>query len=566
MSTRRKLQQATEAMRANRGPEAVAILEELLGRVPDHLQARWLLLQCLARGGDEAELQRQLQLLLQHAATNLEAINQVAAFLRRAARPLDPALKAYERYLESKPEAATAVFNYAWYLGKNGQFEAAIATYGQALELGIGAPAEVHLNIANILMDHLGKPELAREHLLQALDLEPDYFGAHYNLGNLAEQLGDREEATRRFERCLEIDPASEAALARLAEVHRFQNRHDPLLARLESAARTSRDSDLHFALGRAYERLAEFDLAWRHFAQGNGLDRAIFPPYQRAEAEARFRRIQSACSREWLAAKSASESASESGLDWGSSQRPVFICGMFRTGSTLLEQILAAHPAFTAGGELEFFPRLVARELPGFPDGLDRIHLQQMAGWRQAHAELCEKLGAAGRRLTDKRPDNFLYIGLIKAVLPAAKFIVTERDWRDVAASIFGTRLGPSQNYATDLEDTAHYIELQRVLVDHWASLLGDDLLRVRYEDLVTRPRDAVAGLLQRLGEVWDERCLAFESQGGAVRTASAWQVREPLHTRSIGRWRNYRQPFQVAFGVAFGDVFGDAPGPDVQ
>lgn len=542
MSSRRKLQQATEAMRTNRDPEAVVILSELLERVPDHQQARWLLLQCLARAGDEPGLSRQLELLLQHTATNLKGINQVAAFLQQTARPLDPAIKAYERYLESKPDAAAAVFNYAWYLGKNGQFEAAITAYRQALELDIDAPEEVHLNIANILMDHLGKPLLAREHLQQALGLEPYYFGAHYNLGNLAEQLGDREESARCFENCLEIDPASAAALARLAEVHHFEGRHDPLLARLEAAAETSRDSDLHFALGRAYEHLAEFELAWRHFAQGNALDQAVLPPYQRAETETWFRRIEDICSHDWLAAKSVAESEC--------ARRPVFICGMFRTGSTLLEQILAAHPAFFAGGELEFFPRLVARELPGFPDGLDRLDAGQTAGWRQAHAEWCEKLGAADGRLTDKRPDNFLYIGLIKAVLPSAKFIVTERDWRDVAASIFGTRLGPRQNYATRLDDIAHYIALQRALIDHWESLLGDDLLRLRYEDLVNRPRDTVASLLQNLGEEWDERCLAFESRGGAVRTASAWQVREPLHARSIGRWKNYYQQFEDAFG----------------
>jgi hypothetical protein len=158
--------------------------------------------------------------------------------------------------------------------------------------------------------------------------------------------------------------------------------------------------------------------------------------------------------------------------------------------------------------------------------------------------------LGAADSRLIDKRPDNFLYIGLIKAVLPSAKFIVTERDWRDVAASIFGTRLGSRQNYATRLDDIAHYIGLQKALVDHWESLLGDDLLRLQYEDLVSQPQDIIASLLQNLGEEWDEQCLAFESRGGAVRTASAWQVREPLHARSIGRWQNYGQRFEDLFG----------------
>jgi len=105
------------------------------------------------------------------------------------------------------------------------------------------------------------------------------------------------------------------------------------------------------------------------------------------------------------------------------------------------------------------------------------------------------QKLLGQSTRLTDKRPDNFLYIGLIKAVLPSAKIVVTERDWHDVATSIFSTRLGASQNYATSLENIRHYIGLQTELVDHWQSILGSDLKRIRYEDLVREPRDTVSG-----------------------------------------------------------------------
>ncbi len=156
---------------------------------------------------------------------------------------------------------------------------------------------------------------------------------------------------------------------------------------------------------------------------------------------------------------------------------------------------------------------------------------------------------------MTDKRPDNFLYVGLIKAVLPSAKIVVTERDWRDVATSIYSVRLGPSQPYATSLEDISHYIGLQTKLVDHWEELLGSALMRVRYEDLVLDPERTVTGLLEWLGEDWDERCLAFHELKNSVKTASVWQVREPLHPKSIGRWKNYHQQFVGAFGAEVDD-----------
>jgi len=248
-----------------------------------------------------------------------------------------------------------------------------------------------------------------------------------------------------------------------------------------------------------------------------------------------------SQCGREWFEKMQDSHAGGD----------PVFICGMFRTGSTLLEQVLAAHPRFTAGGEREFFPRLVQKEFHDFPEGLEQITVEELQTWRAQSESQSTRITGASTRLTDKRPDNFLYVGLIKAIVPAAIFIVTERDWRDVALSIFSTRLGATQTYATDLADIHHYIGLQKRLVDHWALFLGDDLVRVTYEDLVGQPRATLGGVLNKLGEDWDERCLAFEKLDTMVKTASVWQVREPLHSRSIGRWQNYRPYFEEVFGA---------------
>lgn len=550
MSTQQKLQQAVDAIRRNQLDKAVTILREVLDRVPDQQHGHWLLLQCLQRQGDDAAAQRHLELFLRCTAGNLKALNQAAEFAFRHSLSLQPVLAAYSRFLGQQPEDATAKFNHAWYLGKDGQFEAAVSAYERALQLGITRPEEVHLNIANLYMDHLDDDARAERHLRQALDIRPDYYGAHFNLGGLAEQRGDRDEAERRFERCLEIDPANEAALARLADAHRFESDSDPLLERLEAAAREGGSSDLHFALGRARESLGAFDEAWPHFERANTLDRESFPPYRPAEVADFFGRIARQCSADWLARFS------------GESHRAVFICGMFRTGSTLLEQALASHPAFVAGGESEYFPRLVARELPAFPGGLDGITHRQLAAWRDGHAAMCDERQAGAARFIDKRPDNFLYIGFIRAVLPSARFIVTERDWRDVATSIYSNRLGAGQNYATDLEHIRHYIGLQERLVGHWAALLGSDLVRVRYEELVARPREVLDGLLERLGEDWDERCLEFAARGRSVKTASVWQVREPVHSKSVGRWKNYAEPFRRAFGDNLDAPLSPEPG----
>jgi Tfp pilus assembly protein PilF len=479
------------------------------------------------------ELERIHEYLQQHR-NNLPAINQVAMLMHRNGFPLEQALNAYDSYLARHPSTPGAVYNYAWYLSRDGQFESAVGEYQRALELGIDQPEEVHLNIANIYMDHLRDNDKARAEFERALAINPNYYGVYHNLGNLAEQLGDREEAKAFFRKCLEIEPGNPSALARLADAHKFHNADDPLLARLVESAHSNDDSDLHFALGSAFNQLADYESAWSHFYRANALDRKHLPPYSREQTEEKFKRIASQNSREWLEQFK------------GKSHEPVFICGMFRTGSTLLEQALAAHPSFEAGGESEFFPRLVLREFYDYPQGLDEILPGEVQSWRASHEEYSNRFTVGSIRLTDKRPDNFLYIGLIKAIVPSAKFIVTQRDWRDVALSIFSTRLGASQNYSTSLADIHHYIGQQDLLLEHWRSLLGDDLAEVRYEDLVQQPREIIGGVLDMLGEEWDERCLSFEQQASTVKTASVWQVRETFHTRSIGRWKNYQQHFK--------------------
>ncbi|HNP62801.1 MAG TPA: sulfotransferase [Woeseiaceae bacterium] len=543
MTIQADIRQAVSAIKQQRFDEATELLSQVLKRHPGNLDARWLQIRTLERLDDYAGALDQLRQLLIHVKKNLPAIDQVADHMRQKRYPLGHLLKAYESYLAIQHGSANARFNYAYNLAKDGQFAAAIRQYEQTLKLGVDAPEEVHLNIANIYMDHLQAADKAKSHLESALELNPEYTSAYYNLGNLYEQQGRREEARQNFECCLQHDAGNEAALARLADTQVFTRRDDPLLARLIAAAENGTSIDIQFALGKAYEQLGDFDAAWAHFSKGNKLDGQSAPAYHPKIVESRFERIMSA-----------GHCSPPERVD-DPDNAPVFICGMFRSGSTLLEQILASHPRFVAGGESEFFPRLVAREFPAFPSGLESIEPEKLRAWRQQHEDHIRELFGEGTRPTDKRPDNFLYIGLIKAVLPTARFVVTERDWRDIATSVYSVRLGPGQAYATTLVDIRHYIGLQAGLIDHWESLLGNDLKRIHYEDLVQQPRQIVPELLEWLGEDWDERCLAFHELRNSVRTASVWQVREPLHANSVGRWKNYRQQFIEAFGPDLGD-----------
>jgi tetratricopeptide (TPR) repeat protein len=536
----RALQQAELALRAGRAADAKSLLLDALAACPGDPNLLKGLVAASATLGEVDGTIGYFCQLVEHAPRPLAVLDEFGRYCLAHGR-VDAVVDAYQRYLASHPDAALAHFNCAWYATRLGRHELAVEHYRKALALGIERPEEVHLNIANLCSGGLRDDARAREHLERALAINERYAAAWFNLGNLEEQQGRRDEARRCFGRCLEVEPGNDVALARVAETHDFKDGAESgLYGRLTEAARRSRDADLNFALGRACEQRGEYAAAWRHYTVANEQDRRAFPRYDPAEWERKVDRIITTCTPEWLAR-----------LRQDQPRAPVFICGMFRSGSTLVEQVLAAHPAFTPAGEREFFPRLVAAALPGYPDGLESVDEKQLRIWSRAYAAESERVFGRAARLTDKRPDNFLYLGLIKAMFPRARIVVTQRDWRDVAVSVFATRLGPSAAYSTDLGHIRHYIGLHDQLIAHWRRLFGDDLVTVQYEALIAEPRATIESLLTELGESWDERCLAFHDLRNTVQTASVWQVRKPLYSSSVGRWRHFSDEFVAAFGT---------------
>lgn len=460
----------------------------------------------------------------------------LASQLRAEGRAAEAAA-AYRRLLAFLPDLPDSWYNLALMERACGRFEAALAAYDEALRRGAAGPEEIRLNRAVILTDDLGRHEVAEAELAAALALRPDYLPALLNLGNLHEDLGRRDAARAAYERALEVDPGNAVALARLAGLHRPEGVDDPVIRRLRAAldapGRSADErAELGFALGRALDAAGAYDAAFEAYGAANAASRAAGAGvrYDRAAHEAFVDRL--------IAAFPQPARAEEPGGEAG----PVFVCGLFRSGSTLVEQMLARHSRVTPGGELGIVPALAGR-IRSYPEALAGAQGGDVA--RQARALYLEGLRAArpgADVVTDKRPDNFLHIGLIKAMFPDARIVHTVRAPLDVILSNWFLHLDRSMPQALDLEDMAHWLVQHDRLMAHWKALYPD-IVEVDYDRLVVEPRPVLEDLLQRLGLGWEEAVLDFRAAGTGVRTASVWQVREPLYRRSSGRWRNYRR-----------------------
>ena len=289
--------------------------------------------------------------------------------------------------------------------------------------------------------------------------------------------------------------------------------------------------AEIGFALGGALDALGRYDEAFAAYARANQAAQAAAHPSHRYDRAAQERLVDAL-----IALPPA-----PTGDGWS----PLFVCGMFRSGSTLVEQILSRHSRVIKGGELEILPALVETRLQPYPDALAVASPDQLAALRDAYLGEVRTLFPQADMLTDKRPDNFLHIGLIKHLFPSARIVHTTRSLRDTMLSVWFLHFDDSVRYGHALDDIVHWFGQYRRLMAHWRSLYGGDIHDIAYEDVVGDPRETIAALLGFCGLDWEDAVLAEQGADDVVRTASVWQVRQPLHGRSAGRWRNYARHF---------------------
>jgi tetratricopeptide (TPR) repeat protein len=485
----------------------------------------------------------------------------------------EPAIRSYQRALAINPGLANAHYNLGNLYTELNNLDAAIAHYERSIALG-PASAEAHNNLANVLISR-SRLEEAIEHYKAAIRLKPTYVSAQRSLGDalktqggidgalvcyraaLAGEPGDAptlnrlasalliagrvDDASRTFEEAIDIAPDNIGIQHNYAAVKPFSN-GDRRLARLEELrAREDQLSDderivLHFTLGKAYADLKDADRSFRHLDAGNRLKRRQVT-YDERGTLLFLQRIRNAFTKDFLNGKA------NVGHD---SEAPVFVVGMPRSGTSLVEQILASHPRIFGAGEVDHFATatkdVVARKAGAYPDITAKMSDEDFRAIGKTYVERLSKDAAAKDRIVDKLPANFLFAGLIHLALPRARIIHVKRNAVDTCVSCYSLLFAEEQQFAYDLGELGRHYKAYEALMDHWRSVLPpQQMLEVRYEDLVEDLEGQARRLVAHCGVEWDERCLAFHETKRPVNTASLVQVRKSIYTSSIGRSRFY-------------------------
>ena len=477
-----------------------------------------------------------LRLNSERAATRL----QIGLSLKQEGR-LDEALPWLEMAVALTPEDPACWEHLAQLQGERDEPGEAIPCWERVLALSPTEKAATHIALGWALQEEGRLPE-ARQHYQAAARLEPDSGAALLHLGGVHAETGDLAEAEAAFRAALRFQPAMVQPHARLAALLRGKLPDADLAAlarrladlRLGAAARAR----LLFGLAHVLDARRDYARAADCLRQANALTLETARAYDPAEHTLHVDGL--------LQAFDAGFFARTAGMGL-ETRRPVFIFGLPRSGTTLIEQVLASHPQVHGCGELrlgrrsfEAIPKILGR--PERPmecvPHLDAPAIQRLA--EQHLDQLAARDGGQSVRIVDKMPDNYLYLGLLAALFPRATFIHCRRDLRDVAVSCWMTDFRTIR-WANDPAHIASRFSEYRRLMDHWRAVLPVPLHEVDYEETVSDLEAVARRLLDACGLEWDPACLAFHRTERTVRTASLTQVRQPIYTTSVARWKHY-------------------------
>lgn len=446
----------------------------------------------------------------------------------------------YGKLAEHRPEEPDFQFGLGQALVEMEEFERAVPVVKKLAQTN---PTADSLFLAARTFHKMRDYDKAKLLLGQTLEQKRAFPDALATLGIIHAIEGKRERAKELFLEALSIDPYHTEAISQLHKVDppKRRNVYFDRLEKLKAAKGRHVDFTVGIILGELYEAIGEYDTAFENFALAK---RARAEAYAEMGAvndpkavETRFKRLREIFSKRNL------EAVAFPGSD---SETPIFIVGMPRSGTTLLEQIIASHSRVFGGGELIGGPKLVeaVEEIlkKGEAKNLAEVLDKYGDAWVKSYLKSMPERGEGEDRVTDKMPNNFLGLGLLQLLFPKARFIHIRRHPLDTCVSMFTKRFKHTFPYATDLYTLGHYYRHYLGLMDHWRKTLGPSFHDVIYEDLIGDPEGVAKGVLSYLGLKWEPQCLEFYRRKGKVSTMSTYQVRQPINKTSIGRWKNYR------------------------
>ncbi len=429
------------------------------------------------------------------------------------------------------------------------EYAAAEKIYEEILKTEKDQPDAIHL--LGLIRAEQERDSEAIQLLERALTLYPGAAHFHHNIAGVYRRVGRLDDAIREFRAAIALKPNYGEAYQGLAEMVRF-NAEDPLVEKItEQLSDTGLEDParayFHFAAGKMNDDIGRYSLAFKHYTQGNRLSHR---PY-----DSKMFRVQ-VKDTIYVHSRALRESLGQSATDGGSagsdsagsdSEVPTFIVGMPRSGTTLVEQILASHSKVFGAGELNDMKYIaaVAERSSGitFPNCVPAI---PAGDYRKLGDEYLRRIvplarGAPVERIIDKHPLNFQFVGLILSMFPKARIIHTVRHPLDTCLSCFFQNFTKGQNYSFDLMTLAHFYNDYRRLMEHWESVYGDRIYTVNYESLIGDQEAQTRGLLEFMGLDFEPGCIEFHKTERKVSTASFMQVRTPLYASSQRRWMNY-------------------------
>lgn len=536
-----------------RPDQAVDLIQRSIAESPENPTFYYNLAGILSKleRGQEAIPHYQRCLDLQH--DNGDAWQGLAQTLQTLGYPED-AVACLERACIYAPRHSGCWATLAEAQESMGLLPEAVAAARRAVEL---APTDPRLRVR--LAAHLIKQgyqyEEARQLLKDVIASAPQFADAHYEKAVLEAILGNFDAARAGFEMTLVLNPDFYSACFHLAAITKF-NGHEPLAKRLQEAAKRSQwhepadGINVHFALGKIWEDQGHYRAAFEHFAAGNKLRRSTLH-YSTKEQREIVHQIETSFDKRYLARMTNTTQTTN---------LPVFIVGMSRSGTTLTEQILARHPQVTGGGELNLLHAALRRRL-GINMRLNYIPalMSMSAADLSLLGEQCLKelrtIAPAARHITDKMPSNFMLLGLIHAVYPLARIIHCRRDPLDNCLSLFTTLFESGHLYTSDLTELGEFYRLYTDLMQHWRlTLPAGSMLEIDYEELVADTETQARRILKYCDLDWDPICLQVKGNNRGIRTASVYQARQPVYRSSIGRWRHYESfldPLKTALRI---------------
>jgi len=514
------------------------VLEQALKRDPQNSDILFSLGRALQKLGDRDMALLNLEAARDLAPERADVWAAIGDVLQQQHRPQE-AIRAYARALELQPDDWRVFANAATVHIGLGNIDEGAAMLRRLAKDRQHPKALLNLALAE---QELGNFEEAGRVFEQLAALDPDNVEAQAGRALYLQTIGQSDRA---WDVVQALDEPSfkgslpVLAFAKIAPAHDDETQNltqrargyiEPLVA--DPAVAAHDQALLGYALGHLYDRLGRYDAAFDAVSAASALSPASYDP---VATERRFQNLHEFFTDASLAGLARSTVRSE---------RPVFIVGMPRSGTSLVEQILDSHPDAAGGGELTEIWSIEAEIGAGeAPHRLAEVRSEDLDPYAERYLAVLDGLDANAVRVTDKLPANFARLGLIALLFPGARVLHCVRDPLDTCLSCFFQDFGFRNAFSFSLENLGHYYAQYTALMDHWRAVLPIPMLDIRYETLVEHPSETIAGMLQFCGLEWDERCLAFHENPRIVETTSSEQVRQPLYANAVGRAAHYRQ-----------------------